>query len=130
MSRRFATVGRRVAGEELLGVIASHGPYRESYRSSRKSRGSAKAIAPPPTIAALSAERMRSALSSTAGTTALLQRALPGGGAAMVAVEGPAELPGDGGGQRKTQRAKPALSRAGQKAATTSAAGSREGNHC
>jgi hypothetical protein len=42
---------RRVAGEDLLGVIASHGPYRESDRSPRKSRGSAKAIAPPPTIA-------------------------------------------------------------------------------
>ena len=124
MSRRFATVVRRVAGEELLGVIASHGPYRESYRSSRKSRGSAKAIAPPPTIAALSAERMRSALSSTAGTTALLQRALPGGGAAMVAVEGAETIPGDGTGPAETEWAKPALPGARQEPQTTRAGGS------
>jgi hypothetical protein len=64
-----------------------------------------------------------------ASARALLQRSLPASGAAMVAVESAAELPGDRRGQRKTQRAKPALPRARQKAATTSAAGSREGNH-
>src|SRR5438128_8449086 len=41
MSRRFAP--RRGAdsspGQELLGVITSHGPFRESYSPSRKSRG-------------------------------------------------------------------------------------------
>jgi hypothetical protein len=54
---------------------------------------------------------------------------MPASGAALVAVEGAAELPGNGKGQRKTQRAKPALSRACQKAAGTRATGRREGNH-
>jgi len=77
----------------------------------------------------MSAEGMRTALLSPAGARALLQPRMPAGGAALVAVEGPAGLPGDGGWQRKAQRAKPALSRARQKAARTSAAGNREGNH-
>lgn len=34
-------------GQELQGVITSHGPFRESYRSSRKSRGSAEAFSTP-----------------------------------------------------------------------------------
>src|SRR5450432_2954654 len=66
MSRRFAP--RRgvdsAPGQELLGVITSHGPSRESYRSSRKSRGWAEAIAPSAADAALSAERVRGALRS------------------------------------------------------------------
>ena len=62
-------------GQELLGVITSHGPSRESYRPSRKSRGwPAEAIGPPAADAALSAERVRAALSSPAGAPALLQR--------------------------------------------------------
>jgi hypothetical protein len=126
LSRRFAP--RRGVdsppGQELLGVITSHGPFRESYRSSRKSRGSAEAIAPPAADAVLSAERMRAALSSPAGAPALLQRALPGGGAEMVAVEGAATIPGDGGGPTETERAKPALPGAGQKPETTRARGS------
>jgi hypothetical protein len=54
---------------------------------------------------------------------------MPAVGAALVAVECPAQLSCDPGRQRKTQRAKPALSRARQEAAGTGAAGSREGNH-
>ncbi len=91
MSRRFTAPRRGVdspPGPELLGVITSHGPSRESYRPSRKSRGSAEAFSTPAAHAVLSAERMRAALSSPAGAPALLQRALPGGGAEMVAVEG------------------------------------------
>jgi hypothetical protein len=113
MSRRFAAPRRGVRsppGQELLGVVTSHGPSRESYRSSRKSRRSAKAFDTPAAYAALSAERMRPALSSPAGAPAVLQRALPGGGAEMVAVEGAATIPGDDGGQTETQRPKPGQS--------------------
>src|SRR6266849_2256564 len=124
MSRRFAP-RRGVAsppGQELLGVITSHGPSRESYRSSRKSRGwSAKAIAPPAADAALSAERMRAAFSSPASTPALLQRALPGGGAAMVAMEGAATVPGEGSGPAETERPEPTLPGARQKPETSRA---------
>jgi hypothetical protein len=84
-------------GPELLGVVTSHGPFRESYTASRKSRKSAEVIGPPAAEAALSAEGMQAALSSSASPPALLQRALPGGGAAMVAVEGAATIPGDKG---------------------------------
>jgi hypothetical protein len=59
MSRRFAVPRRRVRsppGPELLGAITSHGPPRESYRSSRKSRGSAEAFSTPAAHAVLSAE--------------------------------------------------------------------------
>ena len=59
---------RSPPGQELLGVATSHGPSRESYRSSRKSRcGTAEASGTPAEGAALSAERMRAALSSAAG---------------------------------------------------------------
>src|ERR1035438_9279168 len=57
---------------DLLGVVTSHGPFRESYESSRKSRGSAEAIGPQAEDAGLSTERMRAALSSAAGAPALL----------------------------------------------------------
>jgi hypothetical protein len=108
----------------------SRGPCRGFYTPGQRSETRAAETPDPPSAdPQMSAEGMRTALLSPAGATALLQRRMPAGGAAMVAVEGPAELPGDGGGQRKTQRAKPALSRARQKAARTSAAGSREGNH-
>ena len=81
-------------GRELLGVITSHGPYRESYSPTRKSRGqSAEAIALPAEDASLSAQRMRTALSSPADAPALLQRTLPGVGAALVTVEGAATIP-------------------------------------
>src|SRR5712692_7674643 len=98
MSRRFAP--RRGVdsppGQELLGVITSHGPSRESYSPYRKSRGGpAEAIAPPAANPPVSAERLRAALSSPAGPAALLQRGLPPGGTAMGAVEGAATIPGD-----------------------------------
>jgi len=97
-------------GPELLGVITSRGPSRESYTPSRKSRGwPAEAIAPSAADARLSAEGMRAAFSSVAGAPAVLQPALPGGGAAMVAVEGTAALPGEGGGQTETEQPKRAL---------------------
>jgi len=120
-------------GPELLGAITSHGPSRESYRSCRKSRGgSAEAIGAPAADAALSAERMRAALSPPPGAPALLQRTLPRGGAAMVAVEGAATIQGDEGGQTETQRPKPALPGAGPQPETIGARGcwrAREGNH-
>jgi hypothetical protein len=81
----------------------------------------------------LSAEGLRTAISATEGTPALLQQGMPGGGAAMVAMEIAAALPGDSLRQEKTPRTEPALSRASQKAETGIAggcgSGSREGNH-
>src|SRR5580692_1553734 len=112
-------------GQELLGVITSHGPSRECYTPSRKSRGwPAEAIAPPVAEAYLSAEGMRAALSSSASAPALLQRALPGICAAMVAVEGAATIPGDKGWPTETERARPALPGARQEPETTRARGS------
>ena len=134
MSRRFAP--RRgvdsAPGQELLGVITSRGPSRESYQASQKARGRAAAEGPPAPKPTVSAERMRATLSSSAGAAAVLQRTLPGGSAEMVAVEGPAEIPGQNGGPTETQRPKPALPGADQKPETTRAGGSsrgREGNH-
>jgi hypothetical protein len=133
-SRRFAP--RRGVdsppGQELLGVITSHGPSRESYRSYRKSRGSAEAFGPPAADAALSAERMRAALSAAAGTPAILLRGMPGGGTEMVAAESPRKIPGNGGGPTKTEGAKPALPGAREKPEAGRARGSsggREGHH-
>jgi hypothetical protein len=96
-------------GQELLGVITSHGPSRESYRSSRKSRGSAEAFSAAAADAAVSAQRMRAALSAPAGAPALLQPVLPGGSAEVVAVEGAATIPWDSGGSTETEGSKPAL---------------------
>src|SRR5664279_1913999 len=110
-----------LSGQELLGVITSHGPSRESYRSSRKSRGSAEAIAPSAADAAVSAEGVRGALSPTAGTPALLRRGMPGGGTEMVAPESPREIPGDGGGPTETEWSKRALPGARQKPENTRA---------
>src|ERR1035438_10129038 len=135
MSRRSAAPRRGVAsppGQELLGVITSHGPSRESYRSSRKSRGWAEEIAPSAADAALSAEGVRGALRSPAGAPALLQPRVPGSGAGMVALEGPGKIPGDQGRQAATERSKPALPGARQKPETGRARGSsrgREGHH-
>src|SRR5277367_4158759 len=64
-------------GQELLGVITSHGPSRESYSPSRKSRGTAAAIAVSAADETLSAQRVRAALSSPAGAPALLQPGMP-----------------------------------------------------
>src|ERR1017187_4957191 len=111
MSRRFAPWRGSWSppGQELLGVITSHGPSRESYSPSRKSRGTAAAIAVSAADETLSAQRVRAALSSPAGTPALLQRGMPGGGAEMVAPESSRKIPGNGGGPTKTERAKPTL---------------------
>ena len=114
-------------GQELLGVITSHGPSRESYRSSRKSRGSAEAIAPPAADAALSAEGVRGALRSPAGSPALLQRRVPGSGAGMVALEGAGKIPGDQGRQAATERSKPTLPGAREKPETSRARGRSRG---
>src|SRR5665811_384123 len=111
-------------GQELLGVITSHGPSRESYRSSRKSRGWAEAIAPSAADAALSAEGVRGALRSPAGAPALLQRRVPGSGAGMVAMEGPGKIPGDQGRHAATERSKSALPGAGEKPEAPRARGS------
>ena len=136
MSRRFAAPRRGVRpppGPELLGAFTSHWPYRESYTSSRKATGPRTETAGTPTAeAALSAERMRAVLSSPAGAPALLQRALPGGGAEMGAVEGAATIPGDGAGQTEAERPKPALPGTGPEPETTrdrSGWRPREGNH-
>ena len=60
-------------------------PSQESYQPNRKARGAA-AFGPPTADAAVSAERVRAALSSTASAPALLHRTLPAGGAEVVAV--------------------------------------------
>src|SRR5450759_3470111 len=68
----------------------------------------------------VSAHRVRAALSAATRTAALLQRPLPEGGTGMVAVEGPEEIPGHGGGQTETERSKPTLPGTCQEATTTS----------
>ena len=115
---------RSPPGQELLGVVTSHGPFRECYNSSRKASGAAEAIPPPTADAALSAERLRAALSTPPGAAALLQRALPEGSAEMGEVEGTATVPGDDTGQAETERAKSALPGAGAKPQSAS---TREG---
>src|ERR1039457_3335119 len=114
---------------ELLGAMTSHGPYRESYKPSRKSTARrAETAGAPARFPAVSAPRMRVALSAATRAAPLLQRALPEG---MVAVEGPEEIPEHGGGQTETQRSKPALPGTRQGPKTTSRRGRcrrREGN--
>ena len=110
-------------GQELLGVITSRGPSRESYNSMRKATGAGEAGGPPAAGAAVSAEGMRASISSAAVAPALLQRGLPGSGAEVVAVEGAATLPGDGRGQAETERPKPALPGAGAQPGTRTARG-------
>jgi hypothetical protein len=84
-------------GQELLGVITSHGPCRESYKQSREARVPAAATRSPAQGPALSAERMRAAFSSAACMPALLQSGVPEGGAGVVAVACAATVSGDGG---------------------------------
>src|SRR4051794_9941868 len=112
-------------GQELLGVITSHGPSRECYTSAQKSRcRSAGAPGSPTAGTALSTERVRAAYASAARAPALLQRRVPGESAEVVAVEGAAEVPKDNGWQAETQPSKRALPRARQKPETTRAGGS------
>ena len=82
-------------GQELLGVITSHGPSRESIRPSRKSSGAARATSSPPEDEVLSAERMRPVFSAAAVESTLLQRGVPEGSPEMVEMEGAAEISGD-----------------------------------
>jgi hypothetical protein len=112
----------------------SRGPCRGFYTPSRTSETRPAIKAAPPTAKALlSVEGMRAAFPSPTERTTLLQPRVHTSGATMVALESPAELSGDKGGQRETQRAKPALSRARQKPPANSTEGSgcgaREGNH-
>jgi hypothetical protein len=75
---------------------------------------------------------MRSELSPAARAAALLQQPLPGGGAAMVAVEGRGKIPRYGCGQPEPERAKPPLPGAHQDPETRRKAGrsrGREGHH-
>src|SRR6516162_11612223 len=82
----------------------SRGPCRGFYTlRPRPGTRRAETPGPPAADARLSAERLRPAVSSCCSAPALLRPTVPASGAAMVAVEGAAELPGDGGGQRKTQ---------------------------
>jgi hypothetical protein len=100
-------------GQELLGAVTSHGPSRESHKRSRETIGQAAPGSPPAQGPTLSAQGMRAAFSSAASAAALLQSAVPGGGAGVVAVEGAATLPRDGGGPTEAERAEPALPGAG-----------------
>ncbi len=70
------------------------------------------------TDAAVSAERMRSALLSGASAPAVLQQTVSRSGAEVVAVESPATISRNGSGPSQTQRPKPALPGAGQESET------------
>jgi hypothetical protein len=125
---------RPLRGMSFLGAITSHGPSRESYTPSRKSRASqAEAIGSPTPDTKVFAQRMRETFSSPASAPALLQRAMPGSGPGMVAMESSAELQGHSGGEKKTERAKLPLPRTCQKpeggSAGTDSRRDREGNH-
>jgi len=97
-------------GRELLGAITSNGPSRKCDKPSRKARRQpAETVGSPAADTAMLAERLRGAHSPPASAPALLQRGVPEGGTEMVAVEGAAELPGDGGGPTEEEWAKPAL---------------------
>src|ERR1039457_5496454 len=83
------------------------------------------------TVAAVPAQGTRAALLAATRAAALLQRRVPEGGAGLVAVEGPGEIPGHRDRQTETQRAKPALSGARQEPKTAgrrSRSRRREGN--
>jgi len=84
----------------------------------------AAASALPAADTPVSAERVRAALPSPAGAPAILQRRVPESGAAMVAMEGTATIPGDPGGPTEAQQAKPALPGTRQKPETPRARGS------
>src|SRR5690242_19814905 len=66
------------------------------------------------TDAALSAERMRSALLSGASAPAVLQQTVSGSGTEVVPVESPATISRNGSGPSQTQRPKPAIPGADQ----------------
>ena len=80
-------------GQELLGVVTSHGPSRESYTPAQKASCWPAEAEMPAAAAMVFAQRLRAALPSAASAPAVLQRALPEGGAEVVEVEGTAEVP-------------------------------------
>jgi hypothetical protein len=57
----------------------------------------------------VSAEGVQEALPPSASEATLLQPGMQGGGSSLEAFEGSAALPGDDGGPREAQRAKPAV---------------------
>ncbi len=87
----------------------------------------------PAASPSLPVERMRTAVSPAAVATTLLQCGMPAGRAAVVALEGPATVPGDHDRQGETQRAEPPVPGARPKPpaghAGTGVGGGREGNH-
>ena len=101
------------------GSITSHGPSRESYTPARKARGAGAETAgvPPRTRRCLlkgCERRFRPGRRASAIAAKPAGRRRGNG-----RVEGPAELPGHGGGQTEAERAKPALPGARQRAETT-----------
>jgi|SRR5271166_3605433 len=80
----------------------------------------------PPTDTAVSAEGVRETLPPPASPPALLQPRMPGGRPRLAALEGPATIPGYGGGPAEAERAKPALPGAPPQPATLRARGSSE----
>jgi len=90
--------------QELLGAITSHGPSRESYTPAKESSDwPTEAFVTSAAEPAVSAERLRPALSSAASAPALLQRRVPDGGAEMVEMEGAAEISGNEVGPSKAE---------------------------
>jgi len=64
---------RSSPGQELLGVITSHGPCRESYQVNGEASGERlQKRRPPSAVPALSAEGVRKTIPSGAGPAALL----------------------------------------------------------
>ena len=137
-SRRFAAPRRGAVFPSRAGAsgsVTSHGPFRKSYKPFSKASGNgiaAEEAAPgAPADAAVFAEGVRETLPPAARPPALLQPGMPGGSPSLVALEGPATLPGYGGGPAEAQPAKPALPGARPKPKTACARGrygSREGH--
>jgi hypothetical protein len=96
-----------------LSFWESSPPMGPSESPTRHRKNQADAPTETPGLAAaaadVSAERVRTEVSSTASAAAVLQRAVPGGGAEVVAVESSTPVPGNSGGSKETEWAKPAL---------------------
>jgi len=83
------------------------GPYTTKFFHS-------ETTTPTTPEAALSAERMRTALSSSSGEPTLLQRDVSESGPQMVSLESAAAIPGDEVRESQADRSEPTLSRAYQ----------------
>jgi hypothetical protein len=120
-------------GQELLGVITSHGPIRESYTPIGKATGArVEPGGPPAARPVLFTERMRAALFPETCAAAVLQCAVSAGGTGLVSVEGPAEVSDHGAGQAEAKPAKPAIPETRQAAPIArekGCCGGREGHH-